>query len=106
MQGAYGKPHRGVPLLIGGILSICCCGPFVGLPVLIIAIMDLQAMNREEMDSSGRSLVIAAIVLSTISMLLCCLNFASYAMNPEASIEEWTEAMEEIQRAMDEGNLD
>jgi hypothetical protein len=50
------KAHRGVLILILGILSFVLCGIFTAIPAWIMGNHDLKEMNAGAMDPSGRGL--------------------------------------------------
>ena len=63
------RPHRGTQLLIWGIASLCCCN-VLGIVPLLMANADLAAMDRGEMDPSGRGITQAARVLGIVGLVL------------------------------------
>lgn len=63
-------PHRGVMLLILGILSIPCCGIILGLITSNMAANDLKAMDAGTMDPAGRGLTQTARILGIIGAIL------------------------------------
>ena len=63
------QPHRGTQLLIWGIVSLCCCN-LLGLVPLLMANADLAAMDRGEMDPSGRGITQAARVLGIVALVI------------------------------------
>jgi DNA-directed RNA polymerase subunit M/transcription elongation factor TFIIS len=62
-------PHRGVLILVLGILGWVCCFPF-GIAAWVLANQDLNEMNAGRMDDEGRGLTIAGKVLGIVQ---CCL---------------------------------
>jgi hypothetical protein len=75
----YLTPHRGATVLTVGILgivvSLLCCP--VGLVMGIIAVCqgsnDLAAMNRGDMDPSGRGSTLAGLICGVITIILAVL---------------------------------
>ncbi len=67
------KAHRGVMLLIFGILSIICCFIF-GIVSWVMASGDLKAMAEGKMDPSGEGLTKAAKILGIIGCALAILS--------------------------------
>jgi hypothetical protein len=63
------KTHRGVMLLIFGILGIICCIVFAIL-AWVMGSADLKAMAEGTMDPSGESLTKAAKILGIIGCVL------------------------------------
>ena len=68
----YTRPHRGALLLILGIVSILCCN-LLGIAPWVMANSDLAAMDRGEIDPSGRGLTQAGRVLGIIAIVLMVL---------------------------------
>ena len=70
----YSRPHRGALLLILGIVSLVipCCN-LLGIVPWVMANSDLAAMDRGEMDPSGRGLTQAGRVLGIIAIGLMVL---------------------------------
>ena len=60
------KPHRGVIILVYGILGFVIC-PFFGLAAWMMGTNDLQEMARGRMDSSGRDLTKAGRICGMIA---------------------------------------
>lgn len=63
------KPHRGVTVLVLGILGIMLCGIF-GVVAWVMANNDLREMNQGRMDPSGRDTTNAARICGVISAVL------------------------------------
>jgi len=61
------RPHRGPLLLALGIASLFICWP-AGIVVLVMAMLDLRAMDRGVMDSNGRGMTIAGLVLGGVGL--------------------------------------
>jgi hypothetical protein len=64
------KPHRGVLILILGILSFVLCGLFTAIPAWIMGSGDLKAMDAGQMDPSGRGLTQAGKICGIIATIL------------------------------------
>jgi hypothetical protein len=60
------KPHRGVIILVYGILGFVIC-PFFGLAAWMMGTNDLQEMARGRMDSTGRDLTKAGRICGMIA---------------------------------------
>lgn len=68
------KPHRGSSLLVFGVLSIlttwCFVGSVVGLVIWIFATADLEEMDKNLRDSSGRTMTKTGRILGQISTII------------------------------------
>ena len=79
------EPHRGVTVLVLGILGLVCC--FIcGIIAWVMGSEDLKKMDRGIMDSSGRGLTqagkicgIISVVFQIIGILIWLLAFAGGA---------------------------
>ena len=60
------KPHRGVIILVFGILGFVIC-PFFGVAAWMMGTNDLQDMARGRMDSGGRDLTKAGRICGMIA---------------------------------------
>jgi predicted Zn finger-like uncharacterized protein len=74
------QPHRGVAVLILGIVSLVglmFCGPaaLVGIAAWVMGHHDLRAMREGRMDDSGRGLTMAGYVMGIIGTVLVVLAF-------------------------------
>lgn len=67
------KPHRGVLILILGILSLVMCGLFTGIPAWIMGKNDLKEMAAGIMDPAGQNLTNVGKILGMISVVLTAL---------------------------------
>jgi hypothetical protein len=74
------QPHRGTQLMIWGIVSLCCCS-VLGFVPLLMANADLAAMDRGEMDPSGRGITQAARVLGIVALVILALSAGANAIN-------------------------
>jgi predicted amidophosphoribosyltransferase len=63
------RPHRGGTILALAIVSLCFCGVILGPAAVIMAIVDLNAMNAGRMDPSGTGLTWAGLVIGVLSTL-------------------------------------
>jgi ABC-type branched-subunit amino acid transport system permease subunit len=66
------QPHRGVLILVFGILSFVVC-PFFGVAAWVMGNNDLQEMNARRMDSTGRDLTNAGRICGMVSVALLIL---------------------------------
>jgi len=73
------RPHRGVLILVLGIVGIVVCMP-VGIAAWVMGNGDLAAMARGEMDPEGRGLTQAGKICGMVSVALWVLWFAIVAM--------------------------
>jgi hypothetical protein len=64
------RPHRGVLILVLGILSFVLCGIFTAIPAWVMGSGDLKAMDAGQMDPSGRGLTQAGKICGMIGTLL------------------------------------
>lgn len=62
------RPHRGVLILVLGILGLVVCMP-LGIAAWVMGSSDLKAMNRGEIDPDGRSMTQAGKVCGIISVV-------------------------------------
>lgn len=78
-DGTTLKPHRATLILILGILGIVCCFP-CGIVAWVLGVQDLQAMERGEMDPSGRSTTNAGKICGIIGVCWNALVIVGYAI--------------------------
>ncbi|MCC6909900.1 MAG: hypothetical protein IT430_18345 [Phycisphaerales bacterium] len=71
-QGGHMKPHRGVLILVFGILSFFICVLF-GVASWVMGNGDLREMDAGLMDPSGRGLTQAGRILGMVSVGLTIL---------------------------------
>jgi hypothetical protein len=64
------KPHRGVLILVLGILSFVFCGIFTAIPAWLMGGRDLKEMDAGTMDPTGRNLTNVGRILGMIGTLL------------------------------------
>ena len=68
------KPHRGVLILVLGILSFVFCGIFTAIPAWIMGSGDLKQMDAGTMDPTGRGMTRAGQILGIIATILTILS--------------------------------
>ena len=72
-NGSALRPHRGVLILVLGILSlVCSCFP-LGIVSWVLGHQDLRDMSAGTMDPSGRGMTQAGKILGIISVVLTVL---------------------------------
>lgn len=71
------KPHRGVMILIFGILGIMCCGIF-GIVAWVMGNGDLKEMDAGQMDPAGRGLTQGGKICGIVAVVLNILGFLVY----------------------------
>src|SRR5438034_986442 len=64
------KPHRGVLILVLGILSFVLCGIFTAIPAWILGNSDVKEMDAGTMDPAGRGMTNAGRILGIIQVIL------------------------------------
>ena len=64
------KPHRGVLILVLGILGLVGCGIFTAIPAWVMGAGDLKEIDAGTMDPSGRGLTNAGKILGMIATIL------------------------------------
>jgi len=67
------RPHRGVLILVFGILGLVCCTIF-GIVAWVMGSSDLREMDAARMDPSGRGLTQAGKICGIISVALAILG--------------------------------
>ena len=67
------RPHRGVTILVFGILSLVLC-PFFGIAAWVMGTNDLQEMASGRIDSTGRDLTKAGRICGIIATILLILQ--------------------------------
>ncbi len=71
------RPHRGVMILVFGILGIVICVIF-GIVAWVMGNGDLRAMSEGRMDPTGQGLTKAGKICGIISVVLSIVVVASY----------------------------
>jgi hypothetical protein len=77
-----GKPHHGVAILILGIFGFCC--GFAGLAAGIWGLIELGKINKGEIDSSGKGLVMAGTIIGWVMFLLGIASNIYFFTHPNA----------------------
>ncbi len=68
------QPHRGVLILVFGILGLCVCFLF-GIAAWVMGNADMEAMDRGMMDPEGRGLTQAGKICGMVSVILNVIGF-------------------------------
>jgi hypothetical protein len=68
------RPHRGVVILVLGILGIVCC-TICGIIAWVMGNNDLREMDAGRMDPSGRGLTQAGKICGMISVIFAIVGF-------------------------------
>jgi len=68
------RPHRGVLILVLGILGLVCCF-ILGIIAWVMGSGDLREMDAGRMDPSGRGLTQAGKICGIISVVLTIVGF-------------------------------
>ncbi len=63
------KPHRGILILVLGILSLVICQP-IGIAPWIMGSGDLKQMDAGQMDPTGRGLTTAGKICGIVAVVL------------------------------------
>jgi hypothetical protein len=71
-------PHRGVLILVLGIVSLLIC-QLLGIVPWILGRNDMRAIDSGAMDPTGRGLTQAGMVLGIISVVLAAIGVAIFA---------------------------
>jgi hypothetical protein len=79
MQGQHLAPHRGVMILVFGILGLVVCIIF-GILAWIFGNADLAEMDAGRMDPSGRGLTSAGRILGMIACILAIIGVAIWVL--------------------------
>ncbi len=70
----YEEPHRGVLVLVLGIIGLVTC-PVLGIAAWLMGANDLKAMDEGRMDPEGRQLTLAGKVLGIVATVLLAVQF-------------------------------
>jgi hypothetical protein len=73
------KPHRGVLILVLGILGLVCC-TICGIIAWVMGNGDLREIDAGRMDPSGRGLTQAGKICGMISVILAIVGFAIWLL--------------------------
>ncbi len=68
------QPHRGILVLILGILSLVGCSFFTGIPAWIMGKGDLRQIDAGQMQPDGRTLTQIGMILGIISVVMAVLG--------------------------------
>jgi hypothetical protein len=71
------KPHRGVLILVLGILSFFGCSIFTAIPAWVMGNADLKDMDAGTMDPAGRGMTQAGKILGIIAVVLAALSIVA-----------------------------
>lgn len=74
------KPHRGVMILVLGILSFFVCGPVMGPIAWYLGNIDLKEMAAGTMDKQGEGMTKAGKICGMIATILSILVICLYVM--------------------------
>ncbi len=78
--GSMMRPHRGVLILVLGILSIVIsCFP-LGIVAWVMGNSDLKDMDAGLMDSDGRGMTLAGKILGIVSVALTLIGLAIWVL--------------------------
>jgi len=69
--GGHVEPHRGVLILVLGILGLMVCG-IIGIFAWIMGKRDLDLMRRGLMDKEGEALTKVGYILGIVATILLC----------------------------------
>ena len=67
------RPHRATLILVLGILGLVLCMP-LGIAAWVMGNSDLAAMNRGEVDPTGRGMTEAGRVVGIVSVVLVAIG--------------------------------
>ena len=73
MQTSPSRPHRGVLILVFGILGLVLCFPF-GIAAWIMGNGDLQEMRAGRMDPTGQGLTQAGRICGIVATALAAIG--------------------------------
>jgi len=75
-------PHKGVVILVLGIIGLCC--GLSGIIAFILGLIDISKMNKGQMDPSGKGLTMAGTIIGIIGFVLNCAGGIYFNANPNA----------------------
>jgi hypothetical protein len=79
-HASYGMmPHRGVLILVLGIVSLTVCAP-VGIVAWVMGSGDLKKMRSGGMDPEGKGLTMGGMICGIVSTVLLILLVLFYAL--------------------------
>lgn len=67
------QPHRGVLILVLGILGLVVCG-IIGIVAWVLGKQDLDLMSRGLMDKEGEAMTRVGYILGLVSMILMAIG--------------------------------
>lgn len=70
---------KAVATLVMGILSIICCGFFVGVPAIIVGRSEIKAIKEGRSPKAGESIAQVGFILGIVGTALSCLGILLYA---------------------------
>ncbi|MBL8857733.1 MAG: DUF4190 domain-containing protein [Planctomycetes bacterium] len=73
------RPHRGVLILVFGIIGIVLCFP-LGIAAWVMGKGDLGAIDRGEMDPTGRGMTQAGMIIGIIATALAAIAIVIWAL--------------------------
>lgn len=110
MEGQRQVAHARVPTasglaiasLVFGIVALAfCCGPFAGIPGVVLGIVALSKIGESRGKVSGKGLAIAGIVTGSVSMLVPLLAIMAVLLLPALARDR-----EQARRVQCRSNLD
>ena len=69
------EPHRGILILILGILSLVLCWFFTGIPAWIMGKSDLAKIEAGQMNPEGKGLTMAGMICGIICCVMTLISF-------------------------------
>lgn len=78
-QQMHAAPHRGVLILVLGIISLAVCAP-VGIVAWIMGSGDLKKMKAGMMDPEGKGLTTGGMICGIVSTALLVLGILFYVV--------------------------
>ncbi len=80
-QGMQVKPHRGVLILVFGILTFVCSCFIFGILAWVMGSKDLKEMDAGRMDPEGRGLTNAGKILGMIGTFLSIIGLIMFIIS-------------------------
>lgn len=77
--GAVAAPHRGVLIIVLGVLSLVVCAP-LGVAAWIMGQGDLKKMKMGLIDPEGKGLTMAGMICGIISSVLLIVGVIFYVL--------------------------
>ena len=69
------EPHRGILILILGILSLVLCWFFTGIPAWIMGKSDLAKIEAGQMNPEGKGLTMEGMICGIICCVMTLISF-------------------------------